>query len=153
VNNREAFEARVLPHLDGAYNLARWLLRNDQAAEDAVQDAAMRAFRYFDSLRGDEARPWLLGIVRNTCFSALERTRKGPAHVEFDESDFDASTDESIQTGSEPSSELHRREMCREIDAAIRSLSPLCARSSCSVSSRISTMRRSPRLPACPSAR
>jgi DNA-directed RNA polymerase specialized sigma24 family protein len=57
VNKGQVFESRVLPHLDAAYNLARWLLRNDQSAEDAVQEASMRAFRYIDSLRGDDARP------------------------------------------------------------------------------------------------
>ena len=69
MSRRQVFETRVLPHLDAAYNLARWLLRNEQSAEDAVQEASMRALRYIDSLRGDDARPWLLGIVRNTCFT------------------------------------------------------------------------------------
>ena len=54
---RLLFDVHVLPHLDAAYNLARWLLRNEQAAEDAVQEASMRAFRYIGSLRGDDARP------------------------------------------------------------------------------------------------
>lgn len=64
------FEAAVLPHLDAAYNLARWLLRDDQNARDAVQDAYLRAFRYFDGLRAGDARPWLLGIVRNACYTS-----------------------------------------------------------------------------------
>ena len=69
------FESAVLPHLDAAYNLARWLTRNDHDAEDVVQEAFMRALRYFDRLKGSEARPWLLGIVRNTCYSWLEKNR------------------------------------------------------------------------------
>ena len=73
------FETSVLPHLDAAYNLARWLTRNDQDAEDVVQESFMRALRYFDSMRGGEARPWLLGIVRNTCYTWLEKNR--PAEV------------------------------------------------------------------------
>ena len=69
------FETAVLPHLDAAYNLARWLTRNEHDAEDVVQEAFLRAFRYFDRLKGEEARPWLLGIIRNTCFTWLEKNR------------------------------------------------------------------------------
>ena len=64
-NRRQAFEAQALPHLDAAYNLARWLARSDPDAEDIVQDAMLRAFRAFESFRGDSFRPWLLAIVRN----------------------------------------------------------------------------------------
>jgi RNA polymerase sigma-70 factor (ECF subfamily) len=73
------FESTVMPHLDAAYNLARWLTRNDHDAEDVVQEAFMRALRYFDAMKGAEARPWLLKIVRNTCFTWLEKNR--PADV------------------------------------------------------------------------
>ena len=69
------FERRLLPHMDAAYNLARWLTRNEHDAEDVVQDAFVRALRYFDRLKGTDARPWLLGIVRNTCFTWLEKNR------------------------------------------------------------------------------
>ena len=63
------FEDRVLPHLDAAYNLARWLLRNEQAAEDAVQEASIKAWRKLRQLRGDAGslRPWFLSIVANEC--------------------------------------------------------------------------------------
>jgi RNA polymerase sigma-70 factor (ECF subfamily) len=69
------FEEVVLPHLDAAYNLARWLTRNDHDAEDVVQEACLRAMRYFERLKGTEARPWLLAIVRNTCYTWLEKNR------------------------------------------------------------------------------
>ena len=70
------FETAALPHLGAAYNLARWLLRDEQHAHDAVQEAYLRAFRFFDGLRGDDnARPWLLGIVRNTCYDWLRQNR------------------------------------------------------------------------------
>ena len=69
------FQRSVLPHLDAAYNLARWLTRNDHDAEDVVQEAFVRALRYFDSLRQDDARAWLLAIVRNTCYTWLEKNR------------------------------------------------------------------------------
>jgi RNA polymerase sigma factor (sigma-70 family) len=64
-NGRVQFEAQALPHLDAAYNLARWLTRSETDAEDIVQDAMLRAFRAFEGFRGDSFRPWLLAIVRN----------------------------------------------------------------------------------------
>jgi len=71
---KRRFEERVLPHLDAAFNLARWLTRNDHDAQDVVQEAMLRAFRFLDGLRG-EARPWLLAIVRNSCFTWLQVNR------------------------------------------------------------------------------
>jgi RNA polymerase sigma-70 factor (ECF subfamily) len=68
-----AFEDTVLPHLDAAFNYARWLTRNDADAEDVVQDACVRAMRFFSSLRDDDARPWLFAIVRNTWYSRVSR--------------------------------------------------------------------------------
>ena len=68
-----------MPHLDAAYNLARWLTRNDHDAQDVVQDAYLRAFRFFDGFHGSEGRAWLLTIVRHTCYSWLEKNR--PAEV------------------------------------------------------------------------
>ena len=67
IDKRIRFEAEVVPHLDAAYNLARWLVRDEQVAEDIVQDAFLRAFQYFESFREGPARPWLLAIVRNVC--------------------------------------------------------------------------------------
>jgi RNA polymerase sigma-70 factor (ECF subfamily) len=69
------FERLVLPHLDAAYNLARWLTFNDDDAQDVVQDAMLRALRYMDSCRGDDAKAWVLQIVRNTCYSWLKEHR------------------------------------------------------------------------------
>jgi RNA polymerase sigma-70 factor (ECF subfamily) len=79
------FERQVLPHLDAAYNLARFLMRNDQDAEDVVQEAALRAFRFFEGFRGDNSRAWFLSIVRNTAFTALKRNRMDEETVVFDE--------------------------------------------------------------------
>jgi RNA polymerase sigma-70 factor (ECF subfamily) len=64
-----------MPHLDAAYNLAHWLTRNEHDAEDVVQEAYLRAFRYFDGFRGGEGRAWLLTIVRHSCYSWLEKNR------------------------------------------------------------------------------
>jgi len=82
---RERFEALVLPHLDAAYNLARYLLRDPHEAEDAVQNAFLRAMSYFEGLRGMDGRAWLLSIVRNTCYTQFRRRRSGGEKVEFDE--------------------------------------------------------------------
>jgi len=83
--NRVRFEQFVLPHLDSAANLARWLLRNRADAEDAVQEAMLRAYRFFQTFRGGDARAWLLQIVRNTCYTWLERNRPAELMTEFDE--------------------------------------------------------------------
>jgi RNA polymerase sigma-70 factor (ECF subfamily) len=79
------FERKVLPHLDAAYNLARFLMRNEQDAEDVVQEAALRAFRFFDSFRGENSRAWFLQIVRNTSFTVLKRNRPDEMNIAFDE--------------------------------------------------------------------
>jgi DNA-directed RNA polymerase specialized sigma24 family protein len=81
------FDADVLPHVDAAYNLARWLTRNEQDAEDVDQEAFLRAFRFFGGCRGANTRAWLLGIVRNTCYTRLQRNRRRPT-IEFDETLF-----------------------------------------------------------------
>jgi RNA polymerase sigma factor (sigma-70 family) len=79
------FEQAVLPHLDAAYNLARWLTRNSQDAEDVVQEAYLRALRYFPGFRGGDGRAWLLIIVRNTCFTWMHANRPLQDASEFDE--------------------------------------------------------------------
>jgi RNA polymerase sigma-70 factor (ECF subfamily) len=91
---RERFEQTVLPHLDAAYNLARWLTRNDQDAQDVTQEACLRAFRFFDGYQGGNMRAWFLTIVRNTCYTWLHQNRApGGSDEVFDEEIH--STDES----------------------------------------------------------
>src|ERR1700675_2421714 len=82
------FEQAVLPHLDAAYNLARWLMRNQQDAEDVVQEAYLRSFRFFPGFRGGDPRAWLLKIVRNTCYTWLHVNRPLQDPTEFDENLF-----------------------------------------------------------------
>ena len=82
---RQAFERIVLPHLDAAYNLARWLVRNPQDAEDVVQEACLRALRFLGGYQGGDARSWVLRIVRNTAYSFLEKQRPSELAEEFDE--------------------------------------------------------------------
>lgn len=79
------FDQTMLPHLDAAYNLARWLLRHDQDAQDAVQDAFLRAYRSFERFRGGDGRAWLLTIVRNVCFSRLREQHRAAGAEEFDD--------------------------------------------------------------------
>lgn len=91
------FEQCIVPHLDAAYNLARWHTRNEHDAEDIVQEAYLRAFRFFDSFHGSDGRAWLLAIVRNTCLTWRRRTQ-GLATVPFDEG---AHSPEGITSTSE----------------------------------------------------
>ena len=87
-NIAQTFEAAVLPHLDAAYNLARWLTRNEQDAEDVVHEACLRALRFFPGFRGGNARAWLMKIVRNTCYTWLHANRPLQDATEFDENLF-----------------------------------------------------------------
>jgi RNA polymerase sigma-70 factor (ECF subfamily) len=80
-----SFEQLVLPHLRAGYNLARWLLRNDHDAEDVMQEATMRAFRFFDGFAGTNPRAWLLAVVRNSAYSFLQQNRARELGTEFDE--------------------------------------------------------------------
>jgi RNA polymerase sigma-70 factor (ECF subfamily) len=83
--DRLRFEQLVLPHLDAAFNLARWILRGRSDAEDVAQDAMLRAFRFFRGFHGGDVRAWLLQIVRNSCYSWLEKNRPMELSTEFDE--------------------------------------------------------------------
>src|SRR5712672_1535187 len=88
VDDRErsqVFEQRVMPHLDAAYNLARWLAGNDHDAQDVAQEASLRAFRFFEKFRGENARAWLLTIVRNTFYTWLRKNRRPESIVEMDD--------------------------------------------------------------------
>jgi RNA polymerase sigma-70 factor (ECF subfamily) len=79
------FEQTIVPHLNAAYNLAAWLTRNKDDAEDVVQEAYLRAFRFFEGFRGGDGRAWLLAIVRNTCQTWLHREKGNRSVVMFDE--------------------------------------------------------------------
>jgi RNA polymerase sigma-70 factor (ECF subfamily) len=79
------FEETILPHLNSAYNLARWLTRNEDDAQDVVQEAYLRAFRFFDGFKGGDGRAWLLAVVRNTCLTWRRREKASLTAVPFDE--------------------------------------------------------------------
>jgi RNA polymerase sigma-70 factor (ECF subfamily) len=80
-----SFEAAMLPHLDAAHNLARWLLRNEQDAQDVVQEAYLRAFKSFGGFHGSNGRAWLLTIVRNTSYTLLKKNHAVDLTTTFDE--------------------------------------------------------------------
>src|SRR5580698_11084441 len=95
------FEQVVLPHLDAAYNLARWLVRNTHDAEDVVQEAYLRAFKFFGGYQGGDARAWVLKIVRNTSYTFLEKNRPTDLAEEFDETIHTAGLDRPGAPGAE----------------------------------------------------
>src|SRR5437867_7926457 len=90
-----SFEEAILPHLDAAHNLAKWLLRNEQDAQDVVQEAYLRAFRSFGGFHGTKGRAWLLTIVRNTSYTLLKKNRAVDLTTPFDE-EIHASGHESV---------------------------------------------------------
>ena len=121
---RSRFEAVALPHLDAAYSLARWLTRNDADAADVVQEAYLRAFRYFDSYREGDAKSWVLRIVRRTCYSWLERNR--PAELvalETVEDDGEAGGGEPAPAGDTETLLLNRSDL-RRLDRLLEGLAP-----------------------------
>lgn len=89
----KSFEETVLPHLDAAHNLARWLTHNAADAEDVVQEAYLRAFKFFGSFHGGNSRAWLLTIVRNTSYTWLQEHRSSDLFLPFDEEAHDVTTD------------------------------------------------------------
>ncbi|HEY7424923.1 MAG TPA: sigma-70 family RNA polymerase sigma factor [Gemmataceae bacterium] len=93
-NNRRArFEQVMMPHLAAAYNLARWLTRNDHDAEDLVQEAYLRAYKFFNRFQGDDGRAWLLAVVRNTCYTWLKQHHARELAASFDETVHGAASD------------------------------------------------------------
>lgn len=104
------FETNVVPHMGAAYNLARWLTRNDHDAEDVVQEAYLRAFRFWESFHGADPRAWLLAIVRNTCFTWLHQNRKPSSELPEDIPDLNtANTNPEALLLANVDAELLRR--------------------------------------------
>jgi RNA polymerase sigma-70 factor, ECF subfamily len=109
---------RFLPHLDAAYNLARWLMRNEHDAEDAVQEAYLKAFRHQAGFRGDDGRAWLLAIVRNTCYDRLKQSGVR------DNSAFDERIHSIGQSTTNPETSLLEKEKTELLREALEALSP-----------------------------
>ena len=117
VTQSRKFEQLVMPHMDAAFNLARWLCGNSHDAEDIAQEAMLRAFRFFDGLRGDDARAWLLKIVRNTYYSEW---RRGRGHD--DSTEFDEEIHTTLHTRDDPESIHSRMQDVKLLDAALAQL-------------------------------
>ena len=114
-----------MPHMDAAYNLARWLTGNAHDAEDVTQEAFLRAFRFIDSLRGEEARAWLLKIVRNTFYNEWRRTGRRAEATEFDEDLHSICDDDTAvlqRAHSDPESIAARADDIRLLDTALGQL-------------------------------
>jgi RNA polymerase sigma factor (sigma-70 family) len=109
------FEQICLPHLDAAYNLARWLVGRDEDAQDIVQEAYLRALKGFKGFRGGNARPWLLAIVRNTTYTWHKKYAKHPSMVPFDLAIHDK------RTGDPPSQPSHE-ERVQQLEEALNRL-------------------------------
>ena len=92
-SKRAQFERVVLPHVNAAFNLARWLTRNDHDAQDVLQESCARAYQYLDGFRGGNAKSWLLTIVRHTCYSWMEQNRPAAFTTVFDEQIHSSSGD------------------------------------------------------------
>lgn len=109
------FERDVLPHLDAAYNLARWIVRDPDLAQDVVQEAMLRAIRYHAGLRGN-AKPWLLQIVRNAAYAAVANRRVQPAQQTFDVGV------EAVDPEGDPLSALERSDGVRHLNVILAGL-------------------------------
>jgi RNA polymerase sigma factor (sigma-70 family) len=112
-----SFEEIVLPHLDAAFNYARWLTKNDADAEDVVQDAYVRALRFFSSLRGEDARAWLLTIVRNTWYGRFPKRAGGAMMTVVDEN-----PDDRADASLDPEARLIQQQTVEQVRGALEAL-------------------------------
>lgn len=115
--NEETFESVVLPHLNAAYRLARWMMRNDDDAEDAVQEASLRAFRYFRTFTGGSGRAWFLRIVRNTCHNWRRQHQRVT-------DPFDEERHSHVAPGNSPEVLLRQRDTATTVERALARLPP-----------------------------
>ena len=120
-DQRRRFEAQVLPHLDAAHNLARWLARSPEGADDIVQEAILRAYRGFDGFRGGDAKPWLLAIVRNCFFTTVAQTRQ-KMHVPLPEENASNDDGPLVDESPDPEFTAIRAEQSRNLDQIVAGL-------------------------------
>ena len=121
LNKTDRFEMNILVHLDAAFNLARWLMRHGPDAEDVVQEACMRAFKYFDSFHGNDGKAWLLTIVRNTCYSRFQQNKLQPVTSTLDEENG-AAEFQQASTIEDPEEILSRLQDIQYLGQAIAAL-------------------------------
>jgi RNA polymerase sigma-70 factor (ECF subfamily) len=124
------FKELVLPHLDSAYNLARWLTRSDADAQDVVQEACLRAFKYFDGFDGQYANAWLLKIVRNTCFTWIKANRPAAEAMTWDDKTEQVEADaasialNAVGLGRSPEAALAEKQEARRLNRLLAELPP-----------------------------
>ena len=114
-----------MAHLDAAYNLARWLTRDERDAEDVVQEACLRAFKFLETFRGGNSRAWLLAIVRNTYYSGLKKNRSNALNVPLDEDGHQEDDGHNLWAAGDaedPLRDLEREEAKRLVRAALEEL-------------------------------
>jgi RNA polymerase sigma factor (sigma-70 family) len=125
-SRNEKFERLFVAHLDAAHDLARWLTRDERNAEDVVQEAFLRAYKFLDGFRGDNARVWLLAIVRNTYYTWLSKNRMHGLAVPLDEENMSAADSDASYAGNEASYSvdalLHQKDAKRLINQALEQL-------------------------------
>ncbi len=121
-----SFEQVAMPHLDAAYNLARWLAGNDHDAEDVTQEAMLRALRFFDGFRGGDARTWLLTIVRNTYYSHWRRARGRDEATEFDE-ELHSMGDDALRFAAHGANPEHIHARTQDVKLLDRALGEIAA--------------------------
>jgi RNA polymerase sigma factor (sigma-70 family) len=122
---KKRFQAIVLPHLNSAFNLACWLTRSPQDAEDVVQEAYLRAFKFFDNFHGEDSRAWLLTIVRNTFYTWYQDNQKQRQETSFDEElhNSDASEDVGMtHADNNPETLLMQKDSERQLQQALDAL-------------------------------
>lgn len=126
IARKRRFEQVLQPHLNAAYNLARWLTRSDHDAEDVVQEACLRAYKFLDGFRGGDGRAWLLTIVRNTYYTAYRQSRVHRSSMSADESSAASEEDyagfDVDQSACSPEETLLRDDDARVINEAIEQL-------------------------------
>ena len=123
-SREERFRAMVLSHLDSAFNLARWLTRSSQDAEDIVQEAYLRAFKFFDGFHGEDGRAWLLGIVRNTFYTWYQQNKAQAQNTQFEEELNGAHLEDVADTREhDPEALLIQKDNMRELKLALEGLS------------------------------
>ncbi len=122
-DQRRQFELHVLPHLDAAYNLARWLVRDEQVAQDIVQDAFLRAFQYFGSFRSGPAKPWLMAIVRNVCHTWFVQQKREHEIIDpVPDPELDAASLDAFSSPSTPETILAQANERAQVNAAVAAL-------------------------------
>lgn len=122
LTRRQRFETLLLPHLSAAYNLARWLVHKDADAQDIVQEAFLRAFRYFESFHGGNERAWLLGIVRNTCYDWFKQHHQQALHASYEDELHGHLHIDGQTTHGNPETILAQHDDVRQLNQALSNL-------------------------------